>query len=85
MKASIIHYCQDKETVTSKELAEALNIPIESVTKRISYWVARGILKETEKGIGDFILFQFRTLSPGYALKHMRNRLIKLLMFYMIQ
>ena len=39
-------------------IAKELNIPAESVTKRISYWVARGILKEESAGV-------WKTLSDG--------------------
>ena len=39
-------------------IARELNIPAESVTKRISYWVARGILKENSAGV-------WKTLSDG--------------------
>ena len=44
--------------MTSDEIAKALNIPAESVTKRITFWVARGILKEDETGV-------YTTLSDG--------------------
>ena len=50
VQASIISYCQDKEQIPLREIAEAIGLEMVQVQKRISFWISRGILKES-KGI----------------------------------
>jgi len=48
VQAAIACYCQDKDSIPLKQLAKAIGLEMSQVQKRISFWISRGILKQSK-------------------------------------
>ncbi|EOA29494.1 hypothetical protein CARUB_v10012960mg [Capsella rubella] len=45
--AAIIMQFQEKKSWTSKDLAAAIGIPIDALTRRVNFWISKGVLRES--------------------------------------
>ncbi|KAL8241741.1 hypothetical protein R6Q59_012043 [Mikania micrantha] len=48
--ASIIMQFQDQKSWTSKNLAAAIGVPVDTLQRRINFWISKGILAESSGG-----------------------------------
>nr|XP_043606823.1 anaphase-promoting complex subunit 2 [Erigeron canadensis] len=48
--ASIIMQFQDQKSWTSKNLASAIGVPVDTLQRRINFWISKGIIAESSDG-----------------------------------
>ncbi|KAM7269399.1 hypothetical protein ACFE04_024896 [Oxalis oulophora] len=55
--AAIIMHFEDQASWTSKDLADAIGVPVDILNRRITFWISKGILSETLGSESDDHLF----------------------------